>query len=75
MRLDIRGRVVHVTLSRRNLKALIAKLDGHPANSARTIATIANALKLIVTAEEDGIHYANRGYPPGPMVPETEEVL
>lgn len=68
-------------LSRRNLNSLLAKLDGHPPNSACTIGH-PDDMDFWVTAEEDGIHY---GHPSraefngigvvGPMHPETELAL
>lgn len=72
MRLDIEAGVVTVALSRRNLKALLAKLDGFPPNSARTITKEEDAGLLVVIAEEDDLRYDERGYPPGEMHPDTE---
>ena len=64
-------------LSRRNLKTLLAKLDGHPQNSACTIGGGVDAPGLFVVAEEDDVHYADRVVPQGmtkwgPMHPDTE---
>jgi hypothetical protein len=77
MRLEVRRGVVHVTLSERNLKALLAKLGGSPAGSACTISYPTNdGLMLYVSAEPDAVHYANpeRESPtPGEMHPATEE--
>lgn len=72
---DIRGEsIVIVTLSRRNLKALLAKLGGHPVDSALTITNYDG--HLIVKAEEDDAHYGQRmaegGPPAGVMHPDTE---
>lgn len=68
---------VTVTLSRRNLKVLLAKLDGHPWRSACTITNYDG--HLIVKAEEDDAHYGQRqaegGPGPGPMHPDTEAEL
>jgi hypothetical protein len=67
---------VHVTLSRRNLLSLLAKLDGHPAGSSCTLIRYSTPDKwsaLIVQAEEDAVHYADRT--PGPMHPDTEAQL
>jgi hypothetical protein len=62
---------VVVTLSRRNLRTLLAKLDGHPPGSARAIMKdVDRATTLVVRAEEDDAHYADR--PPGAMHPLTE---
>lgn len=81
MKLDIfygadqvqRGMTVAVTLSRRNLLALLAKLDGSPEHSKMTIAREQDAGFLTVTAEEDEAHYAYRV--PGAMHPDTEAAL
>ena len=62
-----------IVLSRRNLLALLAKLDGHPEGSACTIAGGADAPGFLVRAEEDDVHYADRA--PGRMHPETEARL
>lgn len=60
---------VEVTLSRRNLRALIAKLDD--SDSKRTIARDEdNGVHLIVRAEPDDVHYVER--PAGIMAPWTE---
>lgn len=58
-----------IELSRRNLRALITKLDGHPENSACTIFYDGWSVKAV----EDDKHYGNRA--PGPMVPATEKKL
>jgi hypothetical protein len=77
MRLQLQHGLVRVTLSRRNLRALLAKLDAHPPNSACTLTyDTRDGVVLIVTAEPDVLHYANpeRDTPnPGPMHPDTEE--
>src|SRR3990167_5373676 len=72
--------VTHVYLSRRNLEALRAKLNGHPAESACTIQGPVMYPTTFVTAEEDDLHYAHssRGEhvgEQGPMHPETEAVI
>lgn len=73
MRLELDlGQTIHVFLSQRNLLALLAKLDGLPADSERTIALDTEAGTLLVTAEPDHQHYGDRP-PPGPMHPATEE--
>lgn len=58
-----------IVLSRRNLQVLLAKLDGHPADSACTIYKDG----FYVKAEEDADHYGDRL--PGEMHPETEARL
>lgn len=79
MRLELQGGTVRVALSRRNLRTLLAKLDGEPADSACTIVyDTRDGATLYVTAEEDAVHYANpeRDQPtPGVMHPDTEEQL
>ncbi len=68
MRLDIADDgIINVTLSRRNLLALLAKLSGSPEGSHCSIGWD----RLIVHAEPDDVHYAGR-VPPGPMHPATE---
>lgn len=57
---------VQVVLSRRNILALLAKLDGHPAGSSLSI----SKGRTMITAQEDAEHYGNRT--PGPMHPDTE---
>jgi len=71
-----RGLIV-ITLSRRNLRTLLAQLDGFPAFSAATIVFPAGHSRpgLVVHAEEDDKHYGRRGYGPGLMHPETEARL
>jgi hypothetical protein len=76
MRLDrVDGRVVQVTLSRRNLLALLAKVDGCPAVSSKAIIFPGTASEptLVVLAESDETHYGgSRSCGPGPMHPATE---
>ena len=64
---------LHVTLSRRNLYTLIAKLDGHPPDSKCAIRAPANMMPTLVRAEEDDVHYGERK--PDMMAPETEVEL
>lgn len=65
------GWPVGVELTRRNLNALLAKLDGNPPNSACTLT--APGSTFFVKAVEDVEHYADRQ--PGRMVEETERML
>lgn len=65
---DGRGLVV-VELTRRNLQALLAKLDGHPAGSLRTIVKQGVAVRAV----EDESHYADEV--PGRMHSDTEARL
>jgi hypothetical protein len=78
MRLDRVTRTeVMVTLSRRNLLTLLAKLDGHPSNSACTILLTGGGEgpELLVRAEDNDAHYQSRPEPPGSMHPDTEAQL
>ncbi|MCA1841206.1 MAG: hypothetical protein LC723_12925 [Actinobacteria bacterium] len=59
------GPITIIELTRRNLQALLAKLDQK--SSVRTI----YKSKTLITAVEDDAHYADRE--PGPMSPETEK--
>ena len=59
----------HIVLSRKNLESLLAKLDGHPPNSACQIVNFSEG--ICVSAEPDEVHYAER--PAGTMHPETED--
>lgn len=63
MRLEGNNRLV---VSRRNLLALLTKLDGNPLASACTI----EREGFYLQAEEDVVHYADR--PAGPMHHDTE---
>jgi hypothetical protein len=58
-----------VELTRRNLLSLLAKLDGHPADSA---CTIQSPDGFLVKAVEDDAHYSDRRA--GHMHPETEKM-
>lgn len=67
-------------LSRRNLLSLLAKLDGHPPDSACIIQGGSDAWGYFVKAEEDDVHYASREDWPyavkwGGMHPDTETAL
>ena len=58
-------------LTRRNLTALLAKLDGHPPNSACTLIDPDN--KIVVRAVEDEAHYTDR--PPGELHSDTAQFI
>jgi len=66
--------VIEVLLSRRNLLALLAKVDAHPPRSAATLVFPGTDEEptLVVRAESDRQHYGHRGYGPVPMHPATE---
>jgi hypothetical protein len=67
---------MYITLSRRNLLTLLAKLDGKPASSLRTIYIGGGDQPLlVVTAEDDDTHYGSRGCGPGPMHQDTERAI
>lgn len=65
------GWPVGIELTRRNLNALLAKLDGNPPNSACTI--LAPGSTFFVKAVEDSEHYTDRRA--GIMHPDTEAAL
>jgi len=78
MRIDrISSAGVYVTLSRRNLMSLLAKLDGHPVASECEIARLetlnGTTMWLSVKVEEDDVHY--NGRTAGPMHPDTEAAI
>ena len=78
MRLDrADDEVVEIALSERNLHTLLAKLSGHPPNSACTILRQGSPYEalLVVRAEPDSFHYGSRGYGPGEMDAQTEETI
>lgn len=58
-----------VELTRRNLEALLVKLNGHPPNSACTIMNDGWRVKAV----ENAAHYADR--PAGVMHDETEVAI
>jgi hypothetical protein len=66
---------VVLTLSRRNLTSLLAKLDGHPPGSTKTLERAGSDGQpyFVVRAESDEVHYAKRA--PGPMHRDTEVQL
>lgn len=65
------GAIVDVILSRRNLLSLLHKLD--MPGSARTLFRDVDGLRLVVRAETDEEHYAERE--PGAVHPETEKFV
>lgn len=78
MRLETSEGIVRVTLSERNLRSLLAKLEGSPRDSARTLTYATAGPLLVVSAETDDVHYAHpeRDVPyPGAMHPDTERAL
>lgn len=77
MKFFLTDKIADVTVSRRNLRALLAKLDGHPPDSNCTITKMSEDLsqRLILRAEPDEKHYGDRPYPPGGMHPSTERAM
>lgn len=73
MKVDVGNHVVY--LSRTNLLALLAKLDGNPPNSARTILKQDDETGAfwMVVAQSDDEHYGGRIR--GPMHPATEAAI
>lgn len=80
MKLEIASSAVIVTLSKRNLLALLQKVDdpysGRMLRSGNVFRGGARAddIQLTVSCEPDDRHYANRP-PPGPMHPRTEAFI
>jgi len=70
VRFDTESRAVHVELTRRNLEALLMKLNfmGEPP-SARTISKTSGLGSVTVTVVEDSEHYVDRE--PGVMLNNT----
>ena len=69
-----KGNSVYVTLSRRNLASLLAKLDGIPEGSrCELLRVTVDGVFLSVKAEEDPKHYGDRK--PGEIHRETEAAL
>jgi hypothetical protein len=64
------GRIVGVELTRRNLQALLAKLDGNPPHSACTLIEPGG---VYVKAVENAEHYSDR--PPGFVHEDTERAM
>ncbi len=81
MRLDLRPPVVQVTLSRRNVLSLLAKL-GQPGSVCTILSSNVygpdggeiDQIELVVRVEPDAEHYAARE-PAGLMHPVTEEIV
>lgn len=80
MRLDISPAAVIVTLSKRNLLALLQKVDD--ATSSRTLVSgyvyedsrLFDGIELVVRCEPDAEHYADRE-PPGLVHPRAETFI
>jgi hypothetical protein len=61
-----------LVLSRRNVLTLLAKLDGYPPGSAKTIMGGEEADGVEIAIEEDSEHYATR--PAGLMYEDYERI-
>lgn len=70
----IDGRNVTVTLSKRNLLALLHKLE-MPGSVRQLCRACAGGIRLTVHVEDDATHYGEREVPAGPMHPETEAFI
>jgi len=77
MKLTMYDRSVFVELTRRNLEALLMKLDLPEGESACTISKPSDdqKLTLFVKAVEDEQHYEQEGRPAGMMHPREERKL
>lgn len=64
---------IELELTRRNLRSLLAKLDGFPPDSACTITKYDEGHLVIVRAVEDWDHYAAR--PAGGVHADTEAAI
>lgn len=77
MNAEVNGSYVTVTLSRRNLRSLLHKLDRNEGEGVEAIRTLMrvteNDLILVVIAEEDADHYGER--PPGDMGSDIESKI
>lgn len=67
------GRGLIVVLSKRNLLALLHKVDLPEGESHRTLARDTEEGVIIVTAEPDDQHYGDRI--PGPVTPDTDAFI
>lgn len=75
MRVELHDGHLHVYVSRRNILALLAKLDGNPPDSNCTIVAGPVYPETFITAEEDEKHYSHesrQGHGPGLLDPSTE---
>lgn len=78
MRIDhITSDIVQITLSKRNLLGLLAKVDNP--DSAKTIFKIDgdrdSPITLVVCAEQDAEHYDREDGPAGAMHPDAEAFI
>lgn len=71
MNVEVKGDWVEVTLSRRNLRTLLLKLD--QPSSQKTLFKLCGDKALMLKAEEDDIHYKDEA--PGEMHPREEAQL
>jgi hypothetical protein len=64
---------IGITLSRRNLVALLSKLD-EPRSARTLLRRLEDGRLLVVTAESDAEHYAERNSV-GVMTPQAEQAI
>lgn len=74
LHVDSIGGVIHIALSRRNLAAMLHKLDYFPDSALRIESDpeCFGGWQLVFTGETDQDHYGDRPLPPGLMHPWTE---
>lgn len=74
MNATIDGTIVTITLSRRNLLALLQKVDLPPGESHCMLVRVCDSgQRVVVRAEPDDVHYTNR--PPGAMRDDAEQFI
>lgn len=66
-------RQVTITLSERNLRAMLHKVTGMGDSARCIVRTMDDGWQLLLRGENDSDHYAQRT--PGPMHPLTERVI
>lgn len=73
MKLEVKEKEIHITLSKRNLLTGLSKLSRE--SSLRTLVSYDpdKDLSLVLKFEDDETHYGDRGFGPGPIVPEDQE--
>lgn len=69
----LRVKSITIELTRRNLLALLAKLDGHPPDSGCELRKTFYGAQVAVRAVENDAHYAD--HDPGALHPATERSL
>lgn len=72
MNAKVEGRRITITLSRRNLRTLLLKLE-RPDSARTLVRTTDEGYILVIHAEDDDEHYQDRK--PGPVHPAEENRL